>query len=97
MVAVLLPCAWGYAWIGKQLEDDGLPQESRYAEWIKTYASDEFQESTEWLKQEMNHLAEGQTDAEKQRLVDCFLRSSEYELRFWEMCYHGQQPFVSEL
>jgi len=94
LVAVLLPCSWGYAWIGKRLEDDGLPNEPRYAEWIETYASDDFQESAEWLKSEMNSLAEGRTGEEKDRLIDRFMRSSEYELRFWEMCYSGEEPFV---
>lgn len=94
LVAVLLPCAWGYAWIGARLEDQGLPDDERYADWIRTYASEDFQESAEWLKAEMNRLAEGRTDAEKSRLTDRFLRSSEYELRFWEMCYRGEDPLV---
>jgi thiaminase/transcriptional activator TenA len=94
LVAVLLPCAWGYAWIGRQLEADGLPDEERYAEWIRTYASEEFQESAEWLKQEMDSLAEGCTEDEQERLMDRFLRSSEYELRFWEMCYQGEEPLI---
>lgn len=94
LVAVLLPCAWGYAWIGEQLETQGLPDEQRYAEWIRTYASEEFQESAEWLKDEMNRLAEGRTTSERSRLTDLFLRSSEYELRFWDMCYHGEEPLV---
>ena len=96
LVAVLLPCAWGYAWIGKQLQEQGLPDDERYAQWIETYASDEFQESARWLKGEMNRLAEGCTDSERDRLVDLFLRSSEYELRFWEMCYRGEEPFIDE-
>lgn len=94
LVAVLLPCAWGYAWLGQQLQQQGLPDEDRYAEWIQTYASDEFQESAEWLKSEMNHHAEGRTSEEKARLLDLFMRSSEYELRFWDMCYHGEDPFL---
>ncbi|MFB6354948.1 MAG: thiaminase II, partial [bacterium] len=94
LVAVLLPCSWGYAWIGQQLHDRGVPDEQRYAEWIQTYSSDEFHEATEWLKGEMNHLARGRTDSERNRLVDLFMRSSEYELRFWEMCYRGEEPFI---
>ena len=94
LVAVLLPCSWGYAWIGKQLEAEGVPAEKRYADWIHTYASDEFQESAEWLKEEMNRLAQGSTERERNLLIDLFMRSSEYELRFWEMCYHGEGPLI---
>lgn len=96
LVAVLLPCAWGYAWIGKQLLQQGLPEDERYAQWIETYASDEFQESARWLKDEMNRVAEGRTDEERARLVDLFRRSSEYELRFWDMCYRGEEPLIHE-
>lgn len=94
LVSVLLPCSWGYAWIGKQLEENGLPDDERYAEWIETYADEEFQQATDWLKGEMNRLADGRTPTEKDRLVDLFMRSSEYELRFWEMCYQGEDPFI---
>lgn len=97
LVAVLLPCSWGYAWIGKQLEEAGLPDEERYAEWIQTYSSDEFQQSAEWLKNEMDRLAEGCTAEEQARLLDLFLRSSHYELRFWDMCYHGEEPFLESV
>lgn len=94
LVSVLLPCAWGYAWIGRQLADRGLPDEERYTEWIQTYSADDFQQSAEWLKGEMNRLARGVTDSQKDRLIDLFLRSSEYELRFWDMCYHGEETFI---
>lgn len=95
LVSVLLPCAWGYAWIGKKLKDQGLPDEERYADWIETYSADDFQKSAKWLKDEMNQLARGRTESEQSRLIDLFLRSSEYELRFWEMCYQGEEAFLN--
>ncbi len=94
LVAVLLPCSWGYAWIGKKMEKQGVPDDERYAEWIRTYSSEDFQQSAEWLKDEMNRLSEGCTKDERTRLRDLFLRSSEYELRFWDMCYYGEDPFL---
>ena len=54
------------------------------------YTSAEFIEAADWLKGEMNRLAEGVSEAKKQRLIDLFLLSSRYEHRFWEMCWHGE-------
>jgi thiaminase/transcriptional activator TenA len=59
LVAALLPCAWGYVYVAKQLAKSKPPEDQRYADWITQYASDEFAQAAEWLKAEMNRLAEG--------------------------------------
>jgi thiaminase/transcriptional activator TenA len=92
LLAGLLPCAWGYAWVGEQLVESGAdPQDERYEQWLETYTDDEFKQAAEWLKSEINELAEGQTDAKKSDLLDTFVLSSRYEWRFWEMCYNGEE------
>lgn len=90
LVAALLPCAWGYAWIGERLAGGERPSDDRYAEWIDQYASPEFQEAAEWLRGEMDRLAEGATPEKRDRLARLFLLSSRYEWRFWEMCWEGE-------
>lgn len=89
LVAALLPCAWGYAWLGRELAS-APPQEPRYAEWVGQYASQEFQDAAAWLRGEMDRLAEGATDAERERMTELFLLSSRYEWLFWEMCWQGE-------
>lgn len=90
LVAALLPCAWGYVHIGLRLAQGRPPADQRYADWIAQYASAEFVEAAEWLKAEMNRLAEGAGEDKRRRLTELFLLSSRYEWQFWEMCWRGE-------
>ena len=90
LVAALLPCAWGYVHIARALAEGTKPGDQRYADWIAVYSSDEFAEAAEWLKSEMNKLAEGATSEKRRRLVELFVLSSRYEWMFWEMCWAGE-------
>ncbi|NIR44334.1 MAG: thiaminase II [Gemmatimonadetes bacterium] len=90
LVAALLPCAWGYVHVAKHLAEVGGPEDQRYADWIAQYASEEFAQAADWLKGEMNRLAEGTTADKRDRLKNTFLLSSRYEWAFWEMCWHGE-------
>jgi thiaminase/transcriptional activator TenA len=90
LVAALLPCAWGYAWIGRRLAEADRPADRRYADWIEQYASAEFQQAAEWLREEMDRLAADTPPQRRERLRELFLLSSRYEWMFWEMCWHGE-------
>jgi thiaminase/transcriptional activator TenA len=91
LLAALLPCAWGYVHIGRHLAEEEPPEDRRYADWIAQYASDEFAEAADWLRRELDRLAEGATPAARTRLTDLFILSSRYEWMFWEMCWHGEE------
>ncbi len=90
LVAALLPCAWGYAWIGKELAAEKRPADRRYADWIEQYASAEFQEAADWLRVETDRLAADASKEKRGRLCELFLLSSRYEWLFWEMCWRGE-------
>jgi len=90
LLAALLPCAWGYAWLGAQLAELERPVDQRYADWIEQYASDEFQAAARWLRDETERVAGFVSDAQRDRLVELFVLSSRYEHRFWEMCWTGE-------
>ncbi len=90
LVAALLPCAWGYVHVAKRLAEGNPPDDQRYADWIAQYASDEFAEAAEWLKNEMNRLAKSASPEKRRRLVELFVLSSRYEWGFWEMCWTGE-------
>jgi len=90
LVAALLPCTWGYVYIAQELAKGKPPADQRYADWIAQYASSDFVQAAEWLKAEMNRVAEGATPAKRQRLMDIFEISSQYEWLFWEMCWKGE-------
>ena len=90
LLAALLPCAWGYAWVAERLAGGGPSPDDRYADWIAQYTSAEFRQAAEWLRAETDRAAEGRTEAERERLAGVFVLSSRYEWRFWEMCWHGE-------
>lgn len=91
LTAALLPCAWGYVYIGQKLAKAGFPEDQRYADWIRQYSSSEFAEAVEWLKGEMNRLAAGVSSEKQARLTELFVISSRYEWQFWEMCWRGEE------
>lgn len=90
LLAALLPCAWGYAWIARRLAEGGPPPDERYADWIGQYTSREFREASAWLRAETDRAAGGRTERERESLVHTFVLSSRYEWRFWEMCWRGE-------
>ena len=90
LVAALLPCAWGYVYIAQHLARSKPPADQRYADWIAQYVSVDFVQAAEWLKAEMNRLAEGATPLKRRRLMEIFEISSQYEWLFWEMCWKGE-------
>ena len=90
LLAALLPCAWGYVYLAQRLDEKEPPQDQRYADWITQYASEEFSQALDWLKNELDSLARPISDLKKQRLTEIFLVSCRYESRFWQMCWAGE-------
>lgn len=92
LLAALLPCAWGYVYIGRALAALQPPDDPRYADWIQQYADEEFLEALEWLKGELNRLAKGIGEEKQDRIREIFLASVHHEGRFWDMCWLGESP-----
>jgi thiaminase/transcriptional activator TenA len=90
LVAALLPCAWGYVHVAKELAKNDPPPDQRYADWIAQYASAEFEAAADWLRAELERLTEGAGAGRRERLKELFLLSSRYELAFWQMCWAGE-------
>jgi thiaminase/transcriptional activator TenA len=84
LAAALLPCMWGFSELGQALARRGLPSEPRYAAWVTMYADPEFAALADWCRGLLDHLAEGASAAQRQRLTEAFITSSRYEYRFWE-------------
>jgi len=91
LLAALLPCAWGYVYIAERLAAAAPPADQRYADWIAQYASPEFAAAAEWLRREMNRMAEGAPAEKRARLTELFVLSSRYEWMFWEMCWRREE------
>jgi thiaminase/transcriptional activator TenA len=90
LLAALLPCAWGYVHIAQELAQQNPPDDQRYVDWIAQYASREFADAADRLKDELNRVAANVFDEKRKRLIDLFVLSSRYEWEFWEMCWNGE-------
>ncbi|MED4403646.1 thiaminase II [Metabacillus fastidiosus] len=91
LVAALLPCAWSYWEIGKELNEiPGASEHEFYGDWVKTYSSKEFGDIATWCIDLMNELAEGKSEKELANLEEIFLNTTRYEYMFWDMAYNGQ-------
>jgi thiaminase/transcriptional activator TenA len=90
LVAALLPCMWGFNETAERLAADGLPDEERYAEWIRTYTSDEFTDLTDWCRELLDDVAAGAPERTRERYRDLFHTSARYEYRFWDAAYRDE-------
>jgi thiaminase/transcriptional activator TenA len=87
LVAALAPCMWTFAEIGQRLAQAGEPDHEGYAEWIRMYASDAFEQLASWARELLDAAAEGNGDAVRQRMLAAFMASSEHELVFWDAAF----------
>ena len=87
IVAAVLPCAWGYAEIGQTLARRGEPAGSPYAEWIRTYAGEEFAAGGNAMRRLLDRLAAGLPESVLAPLESHFIISSRHEYLFWEMAW----------
>lgn len=86
IVAAMLPCYWLYADIGLKY-GEAKPKVKIYENWLNTYASSWFQESTQEMIDLLDELAEKASKVEKEKIKEQFILAKEYELGFWEMSY----------
>lgn len=88
IAAAMLPCQWDYAVIGKRLAGKGIPESAPlHAEWIKTYASEEFARLARWMRDMLDAAAEAAGPAERERMRARFLTGTRYEYLFWEISW----------
>ncbi|WP_109317258.1 thiaminase II [Pseudovibrio ascidiaceicola] len=84
----LAPCAIGYGEIGAELakQDGALDTNNPYAEWIKEYSSDEYQELAADAVKEIDDLGVlYATDARYAKLSRIFREATRLEANFWQM------------
>jgi thiaminase/transcriptional activator TenA len=87
LVAVLLPCMWGFSEIGQRLARQPRPRDERYAKWVEMYSSPEFVELAVWCRDLLDRLVNGLPERELLKLEETFLTSSRFEWSFWEMAW----------
>lgn len=91
LAAALLPCMWGYAEIGERLGRAPHPDHPLYAEWIDTYAAEDFQVLARWSRELVDAAAAEVGGPGHDRMRRAFLASSEHELAFWESAWQQRR------
>ena len=91
ILAVLAPCACGYAEIGTFLKAKGLPDNEFHKDWIETYSSDEFVKFSELLVERLNAYAEGAPPRLEKRWRGLYEASARYEYLFFDMSWKMEE------
>ena len=89
LVAVVMPCFWLYAAMGKEMRDQVRDKHidvdtHPFGEWIRMYSDPEFTESTLREVQICDRLAAEASIDEYEHMMHAALVSSEHEFRFFE-------------
>ncbi|MBM7649740.1 thiaminase/transcriptional activator TenA [Bacillus ectoiniformans] len=93
IIATILPCYWLYYEVGAHLQGY-KPKEPIYQDWIAAYGGEWFRKLVEEQIQRLDELAALKTEAERERMKELFVISSQYEYQFWEMAYQMEEwPF----
>lgn len=89
IIAAVLPCTWSYNYIGHELYKryKNELENNFYKPWIEVYVDKQYDKFTkEWLDY-TNRMCQDLSDEKKKRLKDIFIKSSLYEMKFWDMAY----------
>ena len=84
----LLPCQWGYQEIAQNFVKNNLDSKSFHKTWIDSYASKEYQEVTEWLKNYVDEIGKNSNQNEIEKYHKLFTAGIEYEIGFWESAWN---------
>lgn len=88
LVAAALPCFWLYAEVGATLhlefQANGAPAGHAYADWLRTYADEDFAAATRQAIAITERAARAGSEAERQAMAVAFGQSSRYEVEFFD-------------
>ncbi|MEG1481987.1 thiaminase II [Clostridium sp.] len=89
IIAAVLPCTWSYSYIGRKLLDKykNKLENNFYKDWIEMYACEEYDKFTELWINYTNEKCKDLSKEKKEKLKDIFIKSSIYEMQFWDMAY----------
>jgi thiaminase/transcriptional activator TenA len=91
LIAALLPCVWGYGELGRRLARSQSRAEGRYTQWIEMYAGDDFATQARWCRDICDAATADLADDGRSRMQDAFVRSSRYELDFFEQAWRSER------
>lgn len=88
LVAAALPCFWLYAEVGSTLHREflagGAPAGHPYADWLRTYADEDFAAATRQAIAYTDTAARQASGGEREAMALAFRQSSRYEVDFFD-------------
>jgi hydroxymethylpyrimidine/phosphomethylpyrimidine kinase len=88
LIAAALPCFWLYAEVGatlfREFQANGAPVAHPYAEWLRTYADEDFAAATRQAIEFTEQAGHRASDAERKAMALAFGQSSRYEVEFFD-------------
>ena len=88
LVAAALPCFWLYAEVGATLHREflagGAPVAHPYADWLRTYADEDFAAATRQAIAYTDTAARRASESEREAMALAFRQSSGYEVAFFD-------------
>lgn len=98
ILIAVLPCAWVYADYGTRLsaEYGDRLEGNPYRQWIETYRTDDFWQSSVWLIEALERLTAGMSESRLAELRREFVVGVEHEYMFWSSAYDLQQSWRPE-
>jgi len=89
LTVTVLSCSWSYKLIADKLSEmQGSIEHEFYGEWIKGYASPEYNIVNNNIIDLVDRLGENCSKEEIENLKTIFINCSSYEYMFWDMAYN---------
>jgi hydroxymethylpyrimidine/phosphomethylpyrimidine kinase len=88
LVAALLPCFWLYAEVGQTLHAQflaaGAPEAHPYAQWLRTYADEDFAQATRRAIAMADEAGSRASEGEQAAMLQAFRHSCRFEVEFFD-------------
>ncbi|WP_426996020.1 bifunctional hydroxymethylpyrimidine kinase/phosphomethylpyrimidine kinase [Pseudarthrobacter sp. N5] len=92
LVAAVLPCFWLYAEVGETLHAEflaaGAPAGHPYAQWLRTYADEDFAAATRNAIDIADAAGRAASDGDREAMTAAFRQSCRFELEFFDAPRH---------
>jgi len=90
-MAAVLPCFRVYAEVGAWItESAGATEAHPYRDWISTYADPAFAQAVRAAEDLTDRLAMAAPEAERDRMLAAYVRSTRFEWMFWDAAWRGE-------
>lgn len=89
-LAAVMPCGLSYEYLAKRMveENPECADHEKYGDFIRNYTKESFCENNAKMVSYINELSENYSEKRKERLIEIFVKSSEFETRFWDLSWN---------